>query len=205
MRTVFILAAVLLASIGSARAETVQLSHGMWRVPIAEAPPTSTPFRFSTSETAYVEHIPANGAHVYTAGDGAHIAALFADLANGIANPLTWSTGEANLTVDENYLFSEPYYASPLAGSALFFSPAETDFGPFVTVESVRITSQIRIDPPGVTSRAYFVTIRGTLPEPSSAMLFVLGVCGVHGYQRRNVRVKVSGNWAPVPAESTST
>lgn len=170
------LAALLLASTASAAPIIV------WRAgAIEDAPVGVHTFRIATSANAYIDHTTGPGnVKEWTAGDNSHVAALFADLTNGVNNPVTISTSLFSHTVDENFflgaLMTSPFTAF---GSYPEITASLVDLHGFV-YDNIRIETISQGN--GQTNYTLEATVHA--PEPASVALFVLGIGLVHATAR---------------------
>jgi hypothetical protein len=146
----------------------------LWRAWI-DAPIPDTPhiFHFGTSTTGFIDFpVGVNTLHDYTASDGPNVAALFAEMTNGVDDGLQFKTPAFEYNVPENHLF-RVWTMPPVNG----FSLSLDLLGP-VDLQGFDI-EYIRIIPLHTAGFSrYSMLVFGYVPEPSSLALLVLAVLG---------------------------
>lgn len=169
-RALFVLALVLLAS--PAAGEPVRV----WLGGVADVDHSAyRDFTISTSPTAYVTLHINNGLHQFTAADGPNVAALFADMTNGVNNPLTFSTSTFTYTVDEDHFFTTTPTPPPIVGSSSYITPPAIDLAGW-NIDYIQLS---RSNSGGI--RRYHFEVLAHVPEPSTpAMLLMLCVGLAH-------------------------
>lgn len=148
-------------------------------------PPSTV--RFGVSESAYIERPAGSSVRDFYASDGPHVAALFAAMTNGVNNPFTWQAADFSHTFNENLFFTPVLTAPPLQGYSSFLTQPKIDLQGW-RIDFIQINvSNFE------TEKRYSVTVYGTAPEPTSAALFVFGLCAMgHRYHRRKVKFNAS-------------
>lgn len=173
-RVLFVCLNVFLALESSAAADTL-FGGAVGLTPPAE--PLN--FRISYSDIAYLQISP-GPATTFFSGDAPNVDAFIVKLTDGVTDDVTLTNFDWTYTVPENYFWSNTSTAAPVFGQIIGgVTPDMVDLYGF-TISDV----WMRIAPTG-----YLFQVSGQAPEPSSAMLLIIGLLTTgHRYQRRNVR-----------------
>lgn len=169
-----VLLVLLLASHANAQRalHPFEISFMSWQA--ASRPVGTHTLRISTSDTAYIEHVADGRDSSYRAADAPHIAALIADLTNGINQLVTYN----NMSATDSFLEST------------FLN--NTGYGNLLPGPDMRIAVVDHIQVSWGFQGQYDVRVWGAAPEPTSAALFVLGCCGAHAMAGRFPRRRLS-------------
>lgn len=145
-------------------------------------------FRFSVNENAYIEVTTGVTKGNWFPSDGPHVANLFAELTDGNADMMTYHSPFLDVTVPENHPFIAPRTDPPIEGFSSRLTRGAVDLHGWI-VEEIMVSFGLRNlgqDP------TYRVSVYGEAPEPSAALLFVLGGVGVWHVRARRCRWRQS-------------